>query len=50
MQTHHRSGVEIDQCTKCLGIYLDRSELPRLIEPEAGYFSQQQPLPLPMPG
>lgn len=47
MRTYHRSGVEIDQCTQCLGIYLDRGELPRLIDAEAGYFQPQQPLPSP---
>lgn len=47
MLTYHRSGVEIDQCTQCLGIYLDRGELPRLIEAEAANFQLQQQLPLP---
>jgi len=50
MHTYHRSGVEIDQCTKCLGIFLDRGELPRLIEAEATYFQEQPSLPLPIPG
>jgi Zn-finger nucleic acid-binding protein len=44
MCTYERSGVEIDQCTECLGIYLDRGELPRLIDAEAAYFQPQQPL------
>jgi len=47
VRTYHRSGVEIDQCTQCLGIYLDRGELPQLIEAEAAYFQSQQPLPAP---
>jgi Zn-finger nucleic acid-binding protein len=47
MRAYHRSGVEIDQCTHCLGIYLDRDELPRLIEAEAADFQLQRFLPLP---
>jgi Zn-finger nucleic acid-binding protein len=41
MRTYLRSGVEIDQCTQCLGIYLDRGELPQLIDAEAAYFQPQ---------
>jgi Zn-finger nucleic acid-binding protein len=47
MCTYERSGVEIDQCTQCLGIYLDRGELPRLIDAEAAYFQPQQPVHAP---
>lgn len=47
MQSYERSGVEIDQCPQCLGTYLDRGELPRLIDAEAAYFQPQQPLPMP---
>lgn len=47
MRTYRRSGVEIDQCTQCLGIYLDRGELPRLIDAEAAYFQPQQQLTSP---
>ena len=49
MRTYLRSGIEIDQCTQCLGIYLDRGELPQLIAAEAPYIQPQQPLPLPRP-
>jgi predicted lactoylglutathione lyase/Zn-finger nucleic acid-binding protein len=38
MKTYDRSGITIDQCTECRGIYLDRGELPQLIDAEAGYF------------
>jgi predicted lactoylglutathione lyase/Zn-finger nucleic acid-binding protein len=38
MKTYDRSGITIDQCTECRGIYLDRGELPELIDAEAGYF------------
>lgn len=49
MRTYHRSGVEIDQCRQCLGIFLDRGELPRLIVAEADYFQPQESLPMPVP-
>lgn len=31
-----RSGVEIDYCPKCRGVWLDRGELDKLIERAAG--------------
>lgn len=31
-----RSGVEIDYCPKCRGIWLDRGELDKIIERSAG--------------
>lgn len=41
-----RSGIEIDYCPECRGIWLDRGELDKLIErseqPQPGY-GQQQP-------
>jgi Zn-finger nucleic acid-binding protein len=33
-----RSGVEIDYCPKCRGVWLDRGELDKLVE-RAGSFS-----------
>jgi uncharacterized protein len=35
MRTYERSGVLIDQCTECRGIYLDRGELDRIIDAES---------------
>jgi uncharacterized protein len=35
MATYERSGVIVDQCRECRGIYLDRGELERLIDAEA---------------
>ncbi len=46
MDTYERSGVTIDQCLDCRGIYLDRGELPLLIHTEAAYFNPQQPAPV----
>lgn len=34
MRTYERSGVHVDQCTECRGIFLDRGELERLIDGE----------------
>jgi len=31
-----RSGVEIDYCPKCRGVWLDRGELDKIIERSAG--------------
>jgi len=34
MRQYERSGVTVDQCTECRGIFLDRGELERLIDAE----------------
>lgn len=34
MRHYERSGVTVDQCTECRGIFLDRGELERLVEAE----------------
>ncbi len=36
MRTYERSGVMVDQCTECRGVFLDRGELERLLDAEAG--------------
>lgn len=42
----NRFGVEIDQCTGCSGIFLDRGELEVLSQAEANFYSAgQQPMP-----
>jgi len=43
MRTYERSGVTIDQCTECRGIFLDRGELEKIFEAEAAYNSRQAP-------
>ena len=35
LDTRHRSGVEIDVCPRCRGVWLDRGELDRLAGPVA---------------
>jgi Zn-finger nucleic acid-binding protein len=37
MRTYERSGVTVDQCGECRGIFLDRGELERLVDAEQGW-------------
>jgi Zn-finger nucleic acid-binding protein len=37
MRAYERSGVTVDQCTDCRGIFLDRGELERLVDAEQGW-------------
>lgn len=37
MRSYERSGVTVDQCTECRGIFLDRGELERLIDADARF-------------
>ncbi|GAA1589632.1 zf-TFIIB domain-containing protein [Actinoplanes couchii] len=41
MRVYERSGVTIDQCTECRGIFLDRGELEKLFAAEATYNRSQ---------
>jgi Zn-finger nucleic acid-binding protein len=44
MRTYERSGVTVDQCSDCRGIFLDRGELERLVDAERGWErSHQEP-------
>ena len=38
MRAYERSGITIDQCTDCRGIFLDRGELERLIDAEDTHY------------
>jgi Zn-finger nucleic acid-binding protein len=49
MRQYERSGVTVDQCTECRGIFLDRGELERIFEAEASWNRRQQQ-PAPPPG
>lgn len=40
MRQYERSGVTIDQCAECRGIFLDRGELERLSEAESSWNQQ----------
>jgi Zn-finger nucleic acid-binding protein len=37
MRSYERSGVTVDQCADCRGIFLDRGELERLVDAEQGW-------------
>jgi uncharacterized protein len=44
MRTYERSGVAVDQCGECRGIFLDRGELERLIDAEQSWHGGQPPV------
>ncbi|MGK5679874.1 zf-TFIIB domain-containing protein [Actinoplanes sp. URMC 104] len=53
MRVYERSGVTIDQCTECRGIFLDRGELEKLFEAESNWSTRQappRPAAAPQPG
>jgi uncharacterized protein len=41
MRSYERSGVTIDQCTGCRGIFLDRGELERIMDAEGTYYEER---------
>ncbi|SDY18512.1 hypothetical protein SAMN05444365_101974 [Micromonospora pattaloongensis] len=43
MRQYERSGVVVDQCGECRGIFLDRGELEKLFEAEASWNRQHTP-------
>lgn len=50
MRQYERSGITVDQCTECRGIFLDRGELERLVEAEDQHYqaaAQQAPAAYP---
>jgi Zn-finger nucleic acid-binding protein len=49
MRTYERSGVTVDQCTECRGIFLDRGELERLVDAEASWNQSPPQAPPPRP-
>lgn len=49
MRQYERSGVTLDQCTECRGIFLDRGELEHLIDADAQFNAAAAPPPPPPP-
>jgi Zn-finger nucleic acid-binding protein len=46
MRSYERSGVTVDQCSDCRGLFLDRGELEKLIDAENAWHGRpQQPTP-----
>lgn len=39
MRSYERSGVTVDQCSNCQGIFLDRGELERLAQAEDTHYA-----------
>jgi Zn-finger nucleic acid-binding protein len=48
MRQYERSGITVDQCGDCRGIFLDRGELDRLMDAENAW-SGSAPAPAPSP-
>ena len=47
MRSYERSGVHVDQCAECRGIFLDRGELERLIDAENAWADKTVAAPAP---
>ncbi|MEV6970490.1 zf-TFIIB domain-containing protein [Hamadaea sp. NPDC051192] len=43
MRQYERSGVVVDQCSECRGIFLDRGELEKLVDAENSFHGSAQP-------
>ncbi len=50
MRTYERNGVNVDQCTECRGIFLDRGELERLTDAESAWADASGSKGSPPPG
>jgi len=42
MRSYERSGVTVDQCGECRGIFLDRGELEKLVDAENSWHGQPE--------
>ena len=38
MRTYERNGIQVDQCTECRGLFLDRGELEHLVQAESSFY------------
>jgi Zn-finger nucleic acid-binding protein len=45
MRTYERNGINIDQCTECRGLFLDRGELEHLVKAEDSFYAAPEPAP-----
>lgn len=46
MRSYERSGITVDQCSECRGIFLDRGELERLVDAETAFHATPGPAPV----
>ena len=49
MRTYERNGIQVDQCTECRGLFLDRGELEHLAAAESSFYGGGQPAAAPAP-
>ena len=49
MRSYERSGVTIEQCGDCRGIFLDRGELERLADAESLHYRNEAAVGVPPP-
>jgi len=47
MRSYERSGITVDQCSECRGIFLDRGELERLVDAETAFHAASAGVPAP---
>ena len=47
MRQYERSGIHVDQCTECRGIFLDRGELEGLVDAELRWAQTAPPAQAP---
>ena len=38
MRAYERNGINVDQCTECRGLFLDRGELEHLVQAESSFY------------
>ena len=50
MGSYERSGIVVDQCQDCRGIFLDKGELERMVDTEGGGWSGMVGEPSGQPG
>ena len=47
MRAYERNGIQVDQCTECRGLFLDRGELEHLAQAESSFYGAGQPAAAP---
>ncbi len=45
MRMYERSGVHVDQCAECRGVFLDRGELEHLVDAESTFYDRPAATP-----
>ena len=42
MRNYERNGINVDQCTECRGLFLDRGELEHLVQAEGSFYGHSE--------